>query len=278
MPTLATIQREVERIRARIEARKQQTDGPLARLRADPARILADAGMAPDDWQAELLRADWKRAMLLISRQAGKSQVGAALALQTAFFRSGSLTLILSPTQRQSGELFKDKLMGLYDRLNRPIPAANETALTLTLVNGSRIVSLPGEEGTVRCYSGVGLLVIDEAAKVPDALYLTVRPMLATSRGRIIAMSTPFGRRGWFYDTWNNEEQWHRVKVAAEQCPRIPADFLADERQALGDRWYAQEYSCAFMDMAGALFSTDEIDALVGHPVAAVPFLGDSDS
>jgi hypothetical protein len=101
---------------------------------------------------------------------------------------------------------------------------------------------LPGEEGTIRCYSGVALLVIDEAAKVPDSLYLTVRPMLATSRGRIIVMSTPFGKRGWFHDAWHSSEKWHRVKITAEQCPRIPADFLADERLALGPRWYAQEY------------------------------------
>jgi hypothetical protein len=269
---IATLRREIAKLRQEIEARDQYGMGPLVRLRSDPARILADAGMPPDPWQAELLRSSWSRAMLLCSRQSGKSQVGAALALQTAFFCPGSLTLLLSPTQRQSGELFKDKLLRVYDRLGRPVQATSETALTLTLTNGSRIISLPGEEGTVRCYSGVALLVIDEAAKVPDSLYLTVRPMLATSRGRIIVMSTPFGKRGWFFDVWHGPEKWHRVKVTAEQCPRIPADFLADERKALGARWYMQEYECAFMEMMGAVFSGADIEALLDKSVPAVPF------
>ena len=274
MSTLTSLQEQIRKIEEKIEHCLTQATGPLARLREDPARILADAGMPPDDWQAELLRQQWSRALLLVSRQSGKSQVAAAIALQTAFFRPGSLTLLLSPTQRQSGELFKARLLPVYHALGRPIPTASETALTLTLANGSRIISLPGEGDTIRGYSGVNLLVVDEAAKVPDSLYLTVRPMLATSRGRLICMSTPFGKRGFFYDAWYSQEKWKRVNITADQCSRIPADFLAEERLALGERWYKQEYGCEFMEMTGSIFSGADIEALIEIPVQAVPFLG----
>jgi hypothetical protein len=50
-----------------------------------------------------------------------------------------------------------------YTALARPVPAA-ESALRLELVNGIRVVSLPGDEETIRGLSGVALLVIDEAA------------------------------------------------------------------------------------------------------------------
>ncbi len=223
--------------------------------------------MTPDPWQADLLRSSWSRALLLCSRQAGKSQVAAAIGLQTAFLRPGSLTLLLSPTLRQSGELFRDKLMRVYEALGRPVPAASETQLTLTLTNGSRVVALPGEEGTIRSYSGVALLVIDEASRVPDDLYRTVRPMLATSRGRLIALSTPFGRRGFFWEEWAGLAKWKRVKVTANQCPRIPADFLAEERQALGERWYRQEYETSFEDVVGAFFSEEDIQAALSNDV-----------
>jgi hypothetical protein len=198
---------------------------------------------------------------LLCSRQAGKSQVAAALALRTALLRAGALVLLLSPTLRQSGELFRDKLLPLYNRLDRPVAATSETALTLTMANGSRVVSLPGEEGTVRCYSGVSMLVIDEASRVPDDLYFTVRPMLAVSRGRLVALSTPFGKRGWFYDEWTGTRRWERVKITADQCPRITPEFLAEERLAIGERWYNQEYFCSFEDMIGAVFSAADIAA-----------------
>jgi hypothetical protein len=222
---------------------------------------MESSGMPPDAWQTTLLRSAADRMLLLCSRQSGKSQTAAALALQTALVIPGSLTLLLSPTQRQSAELFGDKVMRLYHAAGRPLKATKETALQLTLANGSRIVSLPGEERTIRGYSGVSLLVIDEAARVPDHLYLSVRPMLAVSRGRFVALTTPFGRRGWFYEAWESGHEWHRVKITADQCPRISSTFLAEERESLGERWYSQEYQVSFEDVVGSVFRQEDIDA-----------------
>jgi hypothetical protein len=228
--------------------------------------------MQPDDWQTDLLRSTSEETLLLCSRQAGKSQTVAALALQTALLQPGSLILLLSPTLRQSGELFKDKVMRLYEANGRPVKAAQETALQLTLTNGSRIVSLPGEESTIRGYSGVKLLVVDEASRVADALYCSVRPMLAVSRGRLVALSTPFGRRGWFYDEFHGTRNWHRVTITADQCPRISTEFLRAERAALGERWYRQEYFCEFCDMVGSVFSGADIDAAMTPTVKPLEF------
>jgi hypothetical protein len=198
---------------------------------------------------------------MLASRQSGKSATAAALALHAALCEAPSLVLLLSPTLRQSGELFRAKVMRLYNALGRPVPTVQESALTMQLSNGSRIVSLPGEESGIRGYSGVALLVIDEAALVPDELYRAVRPMLAVSKGRLVALSTPHGKRGWFYETWQSDERWERVRIVAGQCPRIDPSFLAEERRAIGDRWYRQEYECSFEDIIDAVFRQEDIDA-----------------
>src|ERR1041384_2381589 len=68
--------------------------------------------------------------------------------------------------------------------------------------------------------------------------------MLAVSRGRLVALSTPFGKRGWYHDEWHGEGEWQRVKITAEQCSRIAPEFLAEERRAFGERWYRQESLC----------------------------------
>lgn len=231
------------------------------------------AGMTPDPWQAKLLHTRWARALLNCSRQSGKSQVAAALALHEALTRPRSLVLLLSPSQRQSGELFRDKLLPLWRALERPLEDRPPTQLTLELANASRIITLPGSEGGIRGYSDVRLLVVDEAARVPDDLYRAVRPMLAVSSGRLICMSTPFGRRGWFFEEWHEAAHvWERVRITADQCPRISPEFLAEERVMLGERWYQQEYFCAFMEMIGAVFSGADIDALLAQPIAARPF------
>ena len=192
--------------------------------------------------------------------QAGKSSVSAALALSSALLTPDSPVLLLSPSDRQSAELFR-KVVDLYDACGRPVPTVARTARRLELANGSRVISLPGTERTVRGFSEVALLVIDEAARVDDALYIAVRPMLAVSGGRLIALSTPYGKRGWFHDEWHGESNWQRVRVTAEECPRIPKEFLAEERRSLGDRWYRQEYGCEFVETVDAVFSMEDIQA-----------------
>jgi hypothetical protein len=117
--------------------------------------------MTPDPWQEQLLHSDAGQMLLLASRQSGKSLVSAVLALQTALLRPRSPVLLLSPSLRQSSELFR-KVLDLFNALGRPMRVTAESALRLELANGSRVVSLPGDEKNIRGYSGVALLVIDE--------------------------------------------------------------------------------------------------------------------
>jgi len=225
----------------------------------DPAELARQAGLEPDPWQAQALRSDATRILLNCSRQSGKSTIAALLAVHATIYQPGSLVLLLSPSLRQSQELFK-KAHDAHAALTDPVAIEAESALRLKLTNGSRVVSLPGKENTVRGYSGVRLLVVDEAARVPDDLYFAVRPMLAVSNGRLIALSTPFGTRGWWYEAWNSEEQWERYEVPAIQCPRISEEFLEEERRSMGEWWFAQEYECRFLDSETQPFGREDVD------------------
>ncbi|MGA7075849.1 MAG: terminase family protein [Halobacteriota archaeon] len=227
-------------------------------LAVNPVKFAQSLGIDPDPWQRDLLLSAEKRVILNCARQSGKSTLTAIKALHHALNNSGALVLVLSPSLRQSGELFK-KIVHFYKDLGKPIPSETETALTLQLVNKSRIVSLPGKEQTVRGFSGVSLLVIDEAAQVADDLYYSVRPMLAVSQGRLIILSTPRGKRGFFFKEWSEGVAWRKVKIRADQCPRISSSFLKEERAALGEWWFAQEYCCEFNDNISSVFSYDEI-------------------
>lgn len=220
-------------------------------------------GIEPDRWQEDLLRSTATRVLLNCARQSGKSTVAGVLAVHAALYESHSLVLLLSPTLRQSQELFK-KCLSIYRAADNPVPPESETALTLTLEN----VSLPGKEGTVRGYSGVRLLAIDEAARVPDDLYASVRPMLAVSGGRLVALSTPFGTRGWWYEAWiNQEEPWERYRITVEECPRISPEFLAEEQRNVGEWWFRQEYFCEFLDAQSQAFRRDDIEEMFSEEV-----------
>ena len=95
---------------------------------------------------------------------------------------------------------------------------------------------------------------------MPNDLYLAVRPMLAVSSGRLLARSTPWGSRGWWYEAWHSSEPWQRFEIPATMCPRIPASFLEEEQRVLGSYWYEQEYGCRFLDAQTAAFARDDVD------------------
>jgi hypothetical protein len=180
------------------------------------------------------------------------------------------MIVLISPSQPQSTELFK-KIHGFWSKLAGVPKADQETLTKMQLANGSRIVSLPGSEKTTRGYSAAKLVVMDEASRVPDELLAVVRPMLATTRGRFLALSTPAGKRGWFYSAWQDGEGWERIKVKAADCPRISAEFLKEEMSALGPMQFSQEYECQFIDNETSVFNSELIEAALTDDFA--PFL-----
>jgi len=193
--------------------------------------------------------------------------MASVLALHKALVAPGSLILILAPAERQAKELFS-KVVLSYRTLGQVIPTASYTKLGMELSNDSRIVALPGTEKTVRGFSGVDLLIVDEAARVADELYYAVRPMLAVSGGRLLMLSTSFGKRGVFYEEWSGGSAWERYTVTAEECPRISPEFLEEERKTLGPWWFAQEYECRFMDTLDQVFATEIIHKAITDEVA----------
>jgi hypothetical protein len=221
------------------------------------------AGIVPDQWQSDLLRSDAKEMILLCSRQSGKSTISSVLGLHTAIYQPNSLVLLLSPSLRQSQELFR-KLKDCYNAVaSDALPKIiEESALRLEFENGSRVVALPGSEQTVRGFSAVSLLILDEASVIEDALYQSLRPMLATSNGRIILLSTPRGKRGFFFDVWSGgNDDWHRTRITATECPRISASWLENERQTIPDFWFRQEFLCEFVETSDQLFSFADINS-----------------
>jgi phage FluMu gp28-like protein len=225
-------------------------------------------GFEPDAQQRRVLESKSRRGMLNCTRQWGKSTITAAKAVQQARQEKNSLTLVVSPSARQSSEFLR-KAEGCARRLGIRTKGDGDNEISVAFPDGSRIVGLPGTEGTVRGFSAVSLLLVDEAARASDDLYRAIRPMLAVSEGRLWLMSTPHGERGFFYETWaRGGPEWERVQVTAPECPRIQAGFLKEERQVMGDRWFRQEYLCEFVDTVGGVFSRGLVEGAFCDDVA----------
>lgn len=235
-------------------------------LALDASEFMQSLGFMPDAWQADFLRCKSKRVLLNCSRQSGKSTVTAVLALHEAVYNDGALVLLLSPSLRQSMELYQKVIDG-YLRLGNESDTDKALTTTLKLSNGSRIASLPSSEKTIRGFSGVDLLICDEASRIPDDLFFAVTPMLAVSGGRLVMLSTPFGQRGIFHKLWTESDDYQRFQITADKCPRITKDFLESERRTLPDRVYRQEYFCEFLQTDDAVFAYDDVIGLVSDNI-----------
>lgn len=218
---------------------------------------------------------------------------------------NGSLTLIFSAGQREAIELLRKvkqlrygllgqhmqtkfrvrrprsvaKDVNQYKKLvsgsvwNEPqlpssVDASVDAKTMLELANGSRIISLPAKSQATVGYTA-DLLILDEAKIVPDDLFRSVRPMLATTGGRMIALSTPLGQRGWFYEAckqcWEAELRsekppYRLFKRTCWDCPRLDREFVEQERKLIGDYWFRQEYEVEFLAPQGAVFRTEDVD------------------
>jgi hypothetical protein len=233
-----------------------------ARLAIDPGVILEAQGFRPDPWQREYLFAEDRRIMLLCCRGAGKSRATSAKALHKAIHIPEFKILILCPGLRQAKELIRyikegyRALKELWkDAKIEPIGLIKDNEGEIELTNHSRIVALPSKEATIRGYQGVGLLIKDEAAQIPDDLNRAVVPMLAISKGQEIDLSTPFGQRGFFWKKWHDPKfKGKKISVPWQKCPRHTPEFIEQERNENGSSWVAQEYEISFQSLTGLVY------------------------
>jgi hypothetical protein len=226
-----------------------------------------ELGFVADPKQQEVLSSATKRGILNCTRQWGKSTTCAIKAVHYAHFHPDSLVIVASPSLRQSGEFLR-KARQTVATLGLRVRGDGENKCSLLLPNGSRIVGLPESEHTIRGFSKVGLLLIDEASRVSDEMYYALRPMLAVGGGALWLMSTPNGQSGFFYREWSGSRDWTRVQATAEECPRIPKEFLEEERETLGEETFRQDYCCDFVSIEGALFDEAQIRSKLSNRLA----------
>jgi len=242
-----------------------------------------------DDWQKRVLTYEGNITMRC-GRQVGKSTIVALKAYQFACRNAGTTTLVIAAGLRQSSLLFekirshfdrdderklkrafsKVDLLGLTRRekreleLEASIYSKEPTQTRIDLKNGSTIHCVPtGKTGAfIRGYT-IDLLIADEAAYIPEQVWIAVIPMLAVSQkqrgyGHIILLSTPFGKGGYYYDSFGDKD-FLAIHVTSEQCRRIPKTFLMKEKRRMTKLEYAQEYLGQFIDDYNQFFKTSLI-------------------
>jgi hypothetical protein len=225
----------------------------------------------PDPWQVKasfhILTAA-ENTILNASRGAGKTAVVAANALlEVTLF--GGYVLIISGSERQSKRV--KRYIREYHEYWNLIPVISQTTEEMLFANGGRVLAVPSKSATVVGEHGVTMLVIDEASIVADEVYARMTPTTVTCNGRIILLSTPYGKRGFFYkESTGKGREWGKVfTVPWTECPRITLDIVNEDRKSHGEQWVRQEYGCVFLDVTTAPMDVEAVRRLVNPGLRA---------
>jgi phage terminase large subunit-like protein len=231
-------------------------------------------GIVLDPWQYEIMTATSNRTLILCPRQTGKSFVSAMYAAYSCLFSPGKNIIIIAPTLRQSRLLFAtiDKFI-VSTREKSKILTRNTTLIELA--HGGKVTALPGDKPDMVRGMTADLVLVDEAAFVRDDVLAVILPMLATTNGKLLLLSTPSGPEGVFYRSWNGEESWDRRRIDVGDCPRITKEFLDDAKIRLGKIMYSQEYECQFLQSAGAFFDAEAVNRIFGAETIGPSFSND---
>src|SRR5262249_11557128 len=89
--------------------------------------------------------------------------------------------------------------------------------------------------------------------------------------GRLVLLSTPWVKSGTFYRAWTNgSAAWERVEITTADCPRLSAEFLAEEKRDLPAWVYQREYEGVFADDDLTLFPCELVRQAMDPPVMAL--------
>lgn len=228
--------------------------------------------ITPFPYQTKLLLDESKRLVACMGRQSGKTSVIAMRAIHFAYTKDKVTVLITSPSMRQSMIMFDriSSFMHSTKMLRQEIVRATRTIIQLK--NGSQIIALPCSENLLRGYTA-HMIICDETAFMPEeTITNVVFPMLSTTNGYAIFLSTPWGRDHFFYRAFKNPKySVHRVK--SNECPPISAEFLEEQRQNMTAEAYKMEFEAEFAEGSSCFFSQDLIRGCIDPTLDLIPSL-----
>ncbi len=215
-----------------------------------------------DPWQKKFLETKGDK-LLCTGRQVGKSVLCGKDCKNYAVKHANKCILMMAPTERQSYALFSKTLDEIFKTHPNMIKKGRDrpTKSRIKLTNGTTIWCLPtGLTGLGIRFLTIDRLYGEEASRIPLMVWDAVTPMLLTTGGDSIFLSTPFGTDGYYYDCLINKnngfDSFTRFRTDSETVMRerkICATWteqqrdkallrLKSEKARMSTLAYAQEY------------------------------------
>lgn len=241
----------------------------------DPVERFRLAIGEPDPWQVRLLNTDPannetdQMVLTLVGRQSGKSTTCACLAYDD--FSRGKTVILFAKALRQSTELFRRVLtFKNTDPFCPPIVRQTQTELEAHPRHGGRIIVVPATD-QARGMTADTILGDEVAFITPDDAVTQFFPMRKPA-GRILLVSTPNLRQGYFYDTFmDSTANVRRIKaVSMETTRKDRLQQIEFDRRTMPESTFRREHLCEFIGAGTPLVSWEALEAATTTEVHAL--------
>lgn len=206
--------------------------------------------------QSKIFLNDTRWRVVVAGRRFGKTFLSNAELIRASLSGKEKNCWYIAPTYGAAKEI-------AWDMLLEHIPDAyiakrNETSLTITMVNGSKI-SLKGAEKPHNLRGrSLDFVVMDEFADMkPETWFEVIRPALADRQGSALWIGTPKGMNH-FRDLWargiDGQADWRSWQFTTLEGGNVTPEEIESAKADMDERTFKQEFMAAFVNYAGIIY------------------------
>lgn len=194
-------------------------------------------------------------------RQVGKSILAITVLLYFAFSSAGSIGVMVEPSLAQGRRVFRQMVKAVGGEDSPLIKSSNATLLEIIFSNGSQVVFKSSEQREALRGLTVSnsVLILDEAAFLPDDTFEILDPIVDATRSPVLILSTPQFRSGQFYERFKRGQDGSDFVRSYDWALEDTSALLTKEkleyyRETMTDMKFRSEILGEFLDELSYVF------------------------
>jgi hypothetical protein len=209
--------------------------------------------------QMEVYRSKARFRVVVAGRRWGKTALSRVLIIRMAQVSNRKIWYV-APTYRMAKQIMWTDLLEAIPK--KWIKKINETTLSITLINKTKIELKGADKADSLRGVGIHFLVLDEFQDMSEETWKQVlRPTLADTGGHAIFIGTPKAYNQ-LYELYKHgqdpanvaAEQWESWQFPTITSPFIPFSEIDAARKDMDEKSFNQEFLASFEVMAGRVY------------------------
>ena len=207
---------------------------------------------------AEIYRSPARVKVVFSGRRFGKTRLGLTWLIEKCLTEPGSKSFYLAPSRKQARDIAWNDLKSMVPQ--SWLTRIYESQLSLNFRNGSSLILAGADYADGLRGQSARAIVVDEHAYVSNLQEMwegALLPMLGTTRGEVLFISTPAGGGNFASELWErarNTPDWARWSFKSTDGGWIDDTFVQEAKCSMDPILWRQEFEASIESLLGAVY------------------------